>query len=86
MLSITAWLVQIDAGADMIVTQLFYDVDRFFKFVKDCRSLGINCPIIPGRPRRFSDEMHVPMVYRDTSLKSLHKLHLSKRTQKGLSS
>lgn len=30
------------------MTQLFYDVDRFFKFGKDCRSLGITCPIIPG--------------------------------------
>ena len=32
----------------MIITQLFYDVDRFFKFVKDCRGLGITVPIIPG--------------------------------------
>ncbi len=37
-----------DAGADFIVTQLFYDVERYFKFVKDCHSLGITCPIIPG--------------------------------------
>ena len=32
----------------MVITQLFYDVERFFKFVKDCRSIGIDCPIIPG--------------------------------------
>jgi methylenetetrahydrofolate reductase (NADPH) len=32
---------KIDAGADLIVTQLFYDVDLFLKFVKDCRALGI---------------------------------------------
>ena len=32
----------------MIITQLFYDVDRFLKFVKDCRGLGITAPIIPG--------------------------------------
>ncbi len=37
-----------DAGADFIVTQLFYDVERYFKFVKDCHSLGITCPIVPG--------------------------------------
>lgn len=48
---LTAWLCcipQIDAGADFIVTQLFYRVERFTQFVKDCRSIGINCPILPG--------------------------------------
>ncbi|PRW60308.1 5,10-methylenetetrahydrofolate reductase isoform A [Chlorella sorokiniana] len=40
--------VQIDAGADFVVTQLFYDVDRYQQFVKDCRSVGISCPILPG--------------------------------------
>ena len=39
---------KIDAGADFIVTQLFYRVDNFFKFVDDCRALGITCPIVPG--------------------------------------
>jgi methylenetetrahydrofolate reductase (NADPH) len=39
---------KVDAGADCIVTQLFYDVDNFFKWVKDCRDIGINVPIIPG--------------------------------------
>jgi methylenetetrahydrofolate reductase (NADPH) len=37
-----------DAGAEIIITQLFYDVERFLKFVKDARSLGITAPIIPG--------------------------------------
>jgi hypothetical protein len=41
-------LVQIDAGADFIVTQLFYRVERYTQFVKDCRSIGIACPILPG--------------------------------------
>ena len=40
--------MQIDAGADLVVTQLFYDVELFIKFEKDCRSVGITCPIIPG--------------------------------------
>jgi methylenetetrahydrofolate reductase (NADPH) len=39
---------KVDAGADLIITQLFYDIDLFLKFVKDCRELGIKCPIIPG--------------------------------------
>lgn len=40
--------VQVDAGADLIVTQLFYDTDIFLKFVSDCREIGISCPIVPG--------------------------------------
>lgn len=39
---------KVEAGADFIITQLFYDVDLFIKFVKDCRAIGIDCPIIPG--------------------------------------
>eukprot|EP00958_Prasinococcus_capsulatus_P019301 scaffold2360_cov380-Prasinococcus_capsulatus_cf.AAC.4 len=39
---------KIDAGGEVIVTQLFYDVDRFLKFVDDCRQIGIKCPILPG--------------------------------------
>ncbi|KAJ6289595.1 hypothetical protein OIU78_025509 [Salix suchowensis] len=44
-----AYLKQkVDAGADLIVTQLFYDTDVFLKFVNDCRQIGITCPIVPG--------------------------------------
>lgn len=44
-----AYLKQkIDAGADFIITQLFYRVERFLQFVEDCRSIGITCPILPG--------------------------------------
>jgi len=39
---------KIDAGADFIITQLFFEVDVFIKFVRDCRDIGITCPIIPG--------------------------------------
>jgi methylenetetrahydrofolate reductase (NADPH) len=39
---------KIDAGADMIITQLFYDVNLFIKFCDDCKKLGIICPILPG--------------------------------------
>ena len=37
-----------DAGADFIITQLFYDTDVFLKWVDQCRAAGITCPIIPG--------------------------------------
>ncbi|XP_077239202.1 putative methylenetetrahydrofolate reductase (NADH) [Tasmannia lanceolata] len=39
---------KVDAGADLIITQLFYDTDVFLKFVNDCRQIGITCPIVPG--------------------------------------
>ena len=41
--------VQVEAGAQVIITQLFYDVEKFIKFTQDCRALGIECPIIPGQ-------------------------------------
>lgn len=39
---------KVEAGADFIITQLFYDVDQFFVFLQKCRDIGITCPIIPG--------------------------------------
>ena len=39
---------KVDAGAEFIVTQLFYDNEKFFEFVSKCRDIGIDVPIIPG--------------------------------------
>jgi len=39
---------KIEAGADSAITQYFYNVDAYTRFVEECRCLGITAPIVPG--------------------------------------
>jgi len=39
---------KVDSGADVVLTQLFYDNADFFRFRERCEALGIRVPIVPG--------------------------------------
>ncbi|MFP4024645.1 MAG: methylenetetrahydrofolate reductase [NAD(P)H] [Thiohalospira sp.] len=40
--------LKVDKGAEYIVTQMFFDNQKYFDFVDKCRKMGIDVPIIPG--------------------------------------
>jgi methylenetetrahydrofolate reductase (NADPH) len=54
---------KIDAGADSAITQYFFNLDAYWRFVDACTALGVNVPIVPGimpigsftKLARFSD-------------------------------
>lgn len=57
--------MKIDAGAEYIVTQMFFDNKKFFEFVDLCRKEGINVPIVPGlKPIRVKRDFELlPQVF-----------------------
>ena len=61
------WLKKkVDLGANYIVTQMFFDNQKYFDFVKAARKIGITVPIIPGvKPIAIKKHLHVlPQVFR----------------------
>lgn len=57
--------MKVDLGADYIVTQMFFDNQKFFKFVEECRNAGITVPIIPGlKPITTKRQLNVlPQIF-----------------------
>lgn len=43
-----ALAAKVQAGADLVLTQFFYESGAFLSFLASCRSAGIKCPVIPG--------------------------------------
>lgn len=55
---------KVDAGADVVITQLFFDNDDFYRYVEDLRILGVRVPIVPG----LLPILSVPQAHRFTAL------------------
>ncbi len=55
---------KVDAGADYIVTQMSFDNNKYFEFIKRCHSIGITVPIIPG----------IKIITRESHLKTIPRL------------
>jgi methylenetetrahydrofolate reductase (NADPH) len=57
---------KVAAGADYVVTQMFFDNQKYFEFVKAAREMGIDVPIIPGiKPLAVKRHLQLlPQVFR----------------------
>jgi methylenetetrahydrofolate reductase (NADPH) len=58
---------KVAAGADYIITQMFFDNQKFYDFVAECSAAGISVPIIPGL-KPISTQRHIELLPRSFSL------------------
>lgn len=69
---LVALRAKVEAGADFVTTQLFFDNAVYYRFVDDCRAQGIEVPIVPGimpvlslkQIRRFTEMCGATLPYR----------------------
>lgn len=64
---------KVDAGANYIVTQMFFDNRKYFDYVKNCRSIGINVPIVPGL-KPLTKEVQLTAIPRNFYIDMPHDL------------
>lgn len=55
---------KVDEGADVVITQLFFDNEDFYRYVENLRKLGVHVPVVPG----ILPILSVPQVRRFTAL------------------
>lgn len=79
---------KVDAGADYVVTQMFFDNQKFFEFVDKAKSMGIKVPIIPGiKPIAVQRHLNVlPQIFKidlpDDLVKEVDKCETNKQIKK----
>lgn len=66
---------KVDAGADYIVTQMFFNNQHYFNFVDRCREIGITVPIIPGiKPINDKSQLTIlPQIFKSEIPEDLAK-------------
>lgn len=66
---------KVELGADYIVTQMFFDNQKYFDYVKKCREAGITIPIIPGlKPlSTLKQSVILPEIFHLELPEALHK-------------